>query len=68
MQQSCGLPPHPSCRDGGILDSGRFKGFLAKALNVSVHDIQTLVLGVMGIQWLPYLVIQPFQVFLCRNG
>jgi malate dehydrogenase len=48
MQQSSGLPHHKVVGMAGILDSGRFCYFLASALNVSVKDVQTFVLGGHG--------------------
>ncbi len=48
MQKSCGLPFQRVVGMAGVLDSGRFQYFLAAALNVSVRDIQTFVLGGHG--------------------
>jgi malate dehydrogenase len=39
----------------GVLDSARFKHFLAKALFVSEADIQTMVLGGHGDTMVPLL-------------
>jgi len=39
----------------GILDTARFKTFIAKELNVSVKDIQTMVLGGHGDTMVPVL-------------
>lgn len=48
MQQSSNLPHNQVVGMAGILDSGRFRYFLATALNVAVQDVQTLVLGGHG--------------------
>ena len=48
MQRSCGLPPEQVVGMAGILDSARFRYFLALALGVSVQDIQTFILGGHG--------------------
>ena len=37
----------------GILDSGRFKSFIAQELNVSVHNMSCLVLGGHGDTMVP---------------
>jgi malate dehydrogenase len=39
----------------GILDAARFKAFIAMQLNVSVEDIQTLILGGHGDEMVPLL-------------
>jgi malate dehydrogenase len=48
MQHSSELPHSQVVGMAGILDSGRFRYFLASALNVSVKDVQTFVLGGHG--------------------
>ncbi|MCX7338758.1 MAG: malate dehydrogenase [Alphaproteobacteria bacterium] len=53
LQQASGLPPERVVGMAGILDGGRFCSFLAEALNVSVQDIQTLVLGGHGDTMVP---------------
>lgn len=53
MQEACGLPPNRVVGMAGVLDSGRFRCFLAQALNVSPADIQTFVLGGHGDSMVP---------------
>ncbi|RZI46451.1 malate dehydrogenase [Candidatus Finniella inopinata] len=48
MQKSSGLPTHQVVGMAGILDSGRFRHFLAVALGVAVQDVKTFVLGGHG--------------------
>ena len=48
MQQSSGLTTHRVLGMAGILDSGRFRYFLATALGVAVQDVKTFVLGGHG--------------------
>lgn len=53
MQQECGLPPHRVVGMAGVLDSGRYRHFLAEELNLSVKDIQAFVLGGHGDSMVP---------------
>lgn len=53
MQQECGLPPHKVVGMAGVLDSGRYRHFLAEELNLSVKDIQAFVLGGHGDAMVP---------------
>jgi malate dehydrogenase len=48
-----GLPPNKVIGMAGILDSTRFRSFIALELNVSVRDIQALVLGGHGDSMVP---------------
>lgn len=48
LQKACSLPHARVIGMAGVLDSGRFRCFLAKELNVSVHDIHAFVLGGHG--------------------
>jgi len=56
----------------GILDTGRFKCFLSEALNVSVEDIQSFVLGGHGDTMVPmprYTTISGIPLsFFVENG
>lgn len=54
-QQVSGFPPERVIGMAGVLDSARFKTFLADALNVSVEDIQATVLGGHGDTMVPVL-------------
>ncbi len=53
LQQSSMLPTQKVVGMAGILDSGRFKCFLAEALGVSTQDIQSFVLGGHGDTMVP---------------
>ena len=52
-QQVTGFPPERVIGMAGVLDSARFKTFLADELNVSVEDIQATVLGGHGDTMVP---------------
>lgn len=49
------LPPHKVMGQAGILDSARFRAFLAQKLNVSALDISTMVLGGHGDTMVPLI-------------
>lgn len=53
LRESCGLPPHKVVGMAGVLDSSRFKYFLSEALNVSVENISSFVLGGHGDTMVP---------------
>lgn len=53
MREASGLPHHRVVGMAGVLDSGRFRCFLAEALGVSPADIQTFVLGGHGDAMVP---------------
>lgn len=55
FQKASGLPAHKVVGMAGVLDSARFKLFLSRALNVSVEDIHTSVLGGHGDTMVPLL-------------
>jgi malate dehydrogenase len=48
-----GLPKHKVMGMAGVLDSARFRTFIARELNVSVENIQALVLGGHGDTMVP---------------
>lgn len=52
-QKATGFNPNKVVGMAGILDTGRFKCFLAEALNVSAKDIQSFVLGGHGDSMVP---------------
>ena len=53
LQQAAGLPPEKVCGMAGVLDSARFRHFLAEAMDVSVEDVNAFVLGGHGDTMVP---------------
>ncbi len=53
LQKSCGLPVNKVVGMAGVLDSARFRYFLADEFNVSVEDVTAFVLGGHGDDMVP---------------
>ena len=53
LQKACGLPPNRVVGMAGILDSARFRRFLAEEFDVSVRDVTAFVLGGHGDTMVP---------------
>ena len=53
LQKLSGLPPHKVVGMAGVLDSARFRYFLAEEFNVSVEDVTAFVLGGHGDDMVP---------------
>src|SRR6516225_3932692 len=53
LQKCCGLPKHMVVGMAGVLDSARFRYFLAEEFNVSVEDVNAFVLGGHGDTMVP---------------
>ena len=53
LQKACGLPKQMVVGMAGVLDSARFRFFLADELNVSVEDVSAFVLGGHGDSMVP---------------
>ncbi|MDB5371097.1 MAG: malate dehydrogenase [Roseomonas sp.] len=53
LQQKSGLPPEMVVGMAGVLDSARFRLFLAQEFNVSVEDVTAFVLGGHGDTMVP---------------
>jgi malate dehydrogenase len=53
VREVTGLPRERIVGQGGVLDTARFRTFIAEALDVSVRDVQALVLGGHGDTMVP---------------
>ncbi len=53
LREFCGLPPARVVGMAGVLDSARFRHFLAEEFNVSVEDVTAFVLGGHGDTMVP---------------
>jgi len=53
LHKACGLPKQKVVGMAGILDTGRFRAFLAEEFDVSVEDVSALVLGGHGDDMVP---------------
>ena len=53
LQKACGLPKNMVVGMAGVLDSARFRYFLADEMNVSVKDVSAFVLGGHGDTMVP---------------
>ena len=53
LQKSCGLPVNKVVGMAGVLDSARFRYFLAEEFNVSVEEVTACVLGGHGDDMVP---------------
>jgi malate dehydrogenase len=53
LQEVSGLPANMVCGMAGVLDSARFRCFLAEEFNVSVEDVTAFVLGGHGDTMVP---------------
>ena len=53
LRQLSGLPHHKVIGMAGVLDSARFRHFLAEEMNVSVEDVTAFVLGGHGDSMVP---------------
>ena len=53
LQKACGLPKNKVIGMAGVLDSARFRYFLAEEMKVSVEDVTAFVLGGHGDDMVP---------------
>ncbi len=53
LQEACGLPERKVVGMAGVLDSARFRHFLAAEMDVSVEDVSAFVLGGHGDTMVP---------------
>jgi len=55
LQKACGLPKHMVVGMAGVLDSARFRYFLADEFDVSVEDVTAMTLGGHGDDMVPMI-------------
>jgi malate dehydrogenase len=55
LQKTSGLPPRKVVGMAGVLDSARFRYFLAREFDISVEDVSAFVLGGHGDDMVPLL-------------
>ena len=65
LQKACGLPKNRVIGMAGVLDTSRFRYFLAEELKVSVEDVTAFVLGGHGDDMVPRCATRPLAA--CRS-
>ena len=65
LYKIAGLPKHMVVGMAGVLDTSRFKCFVAEALGCSIRDVEALVLGGHGDDMVPWCATAPWAA--CRS-
>ena len=67
MWKVTGFDKSKVCGQAGVLDTARYRTFLAMELGVSVEDISALLMGGHGDTMVPILAAHQWEVFQSRN-
>ena len=67
LQKASGLPHNKVVGMAGVLDSARFRYFLAEATGVSVKDIHALCSAATATTWCRWCAIRPSAACRCPN-
>ena len=65
LREKCGLPHKMVVGMAGVLDTARFRYFLADEFKVSVEDVNAFVLGATATLWSPWSVTPASPEFRC---
>ncbi len=68
LQKFSGVKPNKIVGMAGVLDSARFAYFLEEAMNVSIKDISTFVLGGHGDDMVPWCATPRLPAFRCLTS
>jgi malate dehydrogenase len=65
LREFSGLPHNMVCGMAGVLDSARFRHFLAEEFEVSMKDVTAFVWVAMATRWCPRCAIRRWPVSRC---
>ena len=68
LQKCCGLPKNMVVGMAGVLDSARFRYFLADEFDVSVKDVSAMTLGGHGDDMVPMVRYSMSAACRCPTG